>query len=71
MAAAILGSTIALFCTSALSLAIDSIEKIYRNSGRYPLQKSEIEIMKSSGVYSEDNRDLLNEEFESYPQKYE
>ena len=71
MSAAILGSIIAVFCTSALSLAVNSIEKIFRNAGRYPLQKNEIEILQSAGVDSEINRQLLNEDFQLYPQKYE
>jgi len=71
MAPAILGSIIALFCTSALTLAVDSIERVFRNAGRYPLQKFEIEMIKSAGLYSQININSLNEEFQSYPQTYE
>jgi hypothetical protein len=70
MAASIVGSIIAMMATSALILTIESIEKTYSNAGRYPLKTQEKQILINAQLNTEQNRNKLIEDLNSFPQKY-
>ena len=70
MVASIVGSIIAMMATSALILTIESIEKTYSNAGRYPLKTQEKQILINAQLNTEQNRNKLIEDLNSFPQKY-
>tara|TARA_B100000579_G_C22542092_1_gene715722 strand:- start:227 stop:436 length:210 start_codon:yes stop_codon:yes gene_type:complete len=65
-----LGIIIAAVSISTLMLSIQSIEKSYRNAGKYSLTQYEMEIINSAGLNSESNLNLLKGDIESLPQSY-
>tara|TARA_B100000214_G_C23766034_1_gene534467 strand:+ start:336 stop:548 length:213 start_codon:yes stop_codon:yes gene_type:complete len=69
MASAILGGIIAALATTGLVIAVESVERAFRNAGRYPLTNNEIKILQSAGLNSETNIIILNTELKVMPQK--
>ena len=65
-----LGVLIAAISISSLMLSIQSIEKSYRNAGKQSLTQQELEMIKSAGLISESNLNLLNGDIENLPQSY-
>ena len=65
-----LGVMIAAISISTLMLAIQSMEKSYRNAGKYSLTQNEIEIIKSAGINSESNINLIKGDIDSLPQSF-
>ena len=64
------GVMIAAISISTLMLAIQSMEKSYRNAGKYSLTQNEIEIIKSAGINSESNINLIKGDIDSLPQSF-
>ena len=65
-----LGVMIAAISISTLMLAIQSMEKSYRNAGKYSLTQNEIEIIKSAGINSVSNINLIKGDIDSLPQSF-
>ena len=70
MTESFIGLMIAAIATSSLMLAIKSMEKSYRNAGKYSLTQNEIEIIKSAGINSESNINLIKGDIDSLPQSF-
>tara|TARA_Y100001978_G_C23362761_1_gene277294 strand:+ start:294 stop:506 length:213 start_codon:yes stop_codon:yes gene_type:complete len=68
MASSIVGLIISSFAFSGLVLSYQYIEQTYRNSIRYPLNKSEKEILQSAGLSNSNNIQALNLDLKSLPQ---
>ena len=65
-----LGVMIAAISISALMLSIQSMEKSFRKAGKYALTQDEHEIIKSAGLNSENNLNLLKEDIDNLPQSF-
>ena len=70
MTESFIGILISALAISALMLSIESIEKSYRNAGKYSLTQNELQIINSSGLNTKENINLLKTDIESLPQKY-
>ena len=68
MASSIVGLLISTFAFSGLVLSYEYIEKTYRNSIRYPLNKYEEDILQSAGLSNTINIQSLNLDLKSMPQ---
>ena len=68
MASSIVGLLISTFAFSGLVLSYEYIEKTYRNSIRYPLNKYEKDILQSAGLSNTINIQSLNLDLKSMPQ---
>ena len=64
------GLTIAAVSISTLMLSIQSMEKSYRNAGKYSLTQQDLEIINSAGLNSESNLNLLKGDIENLPQSF-
>ena len=65
-----LGVMIAAISISSLMLSIQSIEKSYRNAGKYSLTEQELRIINTAGLNSESNINLLKGDIGSLPQSF-
>tara|TARA_Y100001968_G_scaffold333866_1_gene400314 strand:+ start:3993 stop:4205 length:213 start_codon:yes stop_codon:yes gene_type:complete len=65
-----IGLIIAAMAISSLMLSIESIEKSFRNAGRHSLTKSELEILNSAGINTEQNINILKNDIQNIPQNY-
>ena len=70
MIGASIGSLIAVLATSALVLTVTTIEKLYRNAGRYPLKTEEIELLINADLNNDQNINIIKTSLESLPQNY-
>ena len=70
MIGASIGSLIAILATSALVLTVSTIEKLYKNAGKYPLQNEEIQILINAGLNNDQNLNILKTSIDSLPQNY-
>lgn len=70
MSDAILGSIIVSIATGTLFLAVQSAEKAFRNAGKYPPTKYEVELLRKSGYSDEKSKALLKSDLESFPIKF-
>jgi len=70
MAASFLGILISAMAISSLMLSIQSMEKSYRNAGKYSLTQVEIEIINSADLDSTTSINLLKNDIENLPQQY-
>ncbi len=61
---------IASIAISSLMLSIQSMEKSYRNAGKYSLTQEEIQIINSAGLNSQNNLNLLKGDIENLPQSF-
>ena len=64
------GLAIAAVSISTLMLSIQSMEKSYRNAGKYSLTQQDLEIINSAGLNSESNLNLLKGDIENLPQSF-
>ena len=65
-----IGLMIASIAISSLMLAIQSMEKSYRNAGKYSLTQQELLIIKNAGLNSQSNIKLLKEDINNLPQSF-
>ncbi len=65
-----IGLTIAAVAISTLMLSIQSMEKSYRNAGKYSLTQQDLEIINSAGLNSPSNLNLLKGDIENLPQSF-
>ena len=65
-----LGLMIAAISISSLMLSIQSMEKSFRNAGKYSLTQDELEIINSAGLNSENNLNLLKGDIDNLPQSF-
>ena len=70
MTESFIGLMIAAVATSSLMLAIKSMEKSYRNAGKYSLTKQELIIINNAGLNSQSNIKLLKEDIKNLPQSF-
>ena len=70
MVESFLGIMIASIAISSLMLSIQSIEKSFKNAGKYSLTQNELKIINSAGLKSESNIKLIKEDIDSLPQTY-
>ena len=65
-----IGILISAMAISTLMLSIQTVEKAYRNAGKYSLTKNEYEIIKSANLNSESNLNLIKNDVDNLPQSY-
>ena len=70
MTESFLGILISAMAVSTLMLSIQTVEKAYRNAGKYSLTNNEFEIIKSANLNSESNLNLLKNDLDNLPQSY-
>ena len=70
MTESFIGLMIAAIATSSLMLAIKSMEKSYRNAGKYSLTQQELIIINNAGLNSQSNINLLKEDINNLPQSF-
>ena len=70
MTVSFIGVLIAAMSISSLMISIQSIEKSFRNAGKYSLTQKEYEIINSAGLSSSTNINLLKRDIENLPQSY-
>ena len=70
MTESFLGILISAMALSTFMLSIQSIEKAYRNAGKHSLTSEEIDIIKSAGLNTEINFNLLKTDINNLPQKF-
>ena len=70
MTESFIGLMIAAIATSSLMLAIKSMEKSYRNAGKYSLTQQELIIINNAGLNSQSNIKLLKEDIQNLPQSF-
>ena len=70
MVESFLGIMIASIAISSLMLSIQSIEKSFKNAGKYSLTQNELKIINSAGLKSESNIKLIKEDIDNLPQTY-
>lgn len=70
MVESFIGVIIAAISISSLMLSIQSMEKSYRNAGKYSLTEHDIEIINSAGLNSQSNLILLKGDIENLPQSF-
>tara|TARA_E500000331_G_C17020625_1_gene610606 strand:- start:461 stop:673 length:213 start_codon:yes stop_codon:yes gene_type:complete len=70
MTESFIGLMIAAIATSSLMLAIKSMEKSYRNAGKYSLTQQELIIINNAGLNSQSNINLLKEDIQNLPQSF-
>ena len=70
MTESLLGMLIAAMAISSLMLAVQTIEKSYRNAGKHSLTQQELELINSAGLNTESNIILLKSDIESLPQTF-
>ena len=70
MTESFIGLMIASIAISSLMLAIQSMEKSYRNAGKYSLTQQELIIIKNAGLNSQSNINLLKEDINNLPQSF-
>ena len=71
MASSIIGTLIAVMATSSLLLAVESLEKTYKNAGTYNLTKKEKILLSNAGQNTTENRNILeNQTFLNLPSNY-
>ena len=70
MTESFLGILISAMAISTLMLSIQTVEKAYRNAGKYSLTQNEFEIINSANLNSESNLNLLKNDIENLPQSY-
>ena len=70
MIGASVGSLIAILATSALVLTVSNIEKLYKNAGKYPLKKEEIQLLINANLNNDQNINIIQTSLDSLPQNY-
>ena len=71
MASSIIGTLIAAMATASLLLAVESLEKTYKNAGTYNLTKKEKNLLSNAGLNSTENKNILeNQTFLNLPSHY-
>ena len=70
MIGASVGSLIAILATSALVLTVSNIEKLYKNAGKYPLKKEEIQLLINANLNNDQNINIIQTSLDSLPQSY-
>ncbi len=70
MIESVLGIMIASIAISSLMLSIQSIEKSFKNAGKYSLTQNELKIINSAGLKSESNIKIIKEDIDNLPQTY-
>ena len=65
-----LGVVIASIGVSTLVLSIQSMEKSYRNAGKYSLTQQELKTINSAGLNSESNLNALKEDIDNLAQAF-
>ena len=65
-----LGVMIAAVSISSLMLSIQSMEKSYRNAGKYSLTQQEVETINSAGLSSASNLNIIKVDIDNLPQSY-
>ncbi len=70
MVESFLGIMIASIAISSLMLSIQSIEKSFKNAGKYSLTQNELKIINSAGLKSESNIKIIKEDIDNLPQTY-
>ena len=70
MIGASVGSLIAILATSALVLTVSNIEKLYKNAGKYPLKKEEIQVLINADLNNDQNINIIQTSLDSLPQNY-
>jgi len=65
-----IGILISAMAISTLMLSIQTVEKSYRNAGKYSLTQNEFEIINSANLNSESNLNLLKNDIDNLPQSY-
>ena len=70
MTESFLGILISAMAISTLMLSIQSVEKAYRNAGKYSINSNEYEIIKSANLNSQSNLNLLKSDLDNLPQSY-
>mgnify|MGYP001030130206 FL=1 len=70
MTESLIGLMIASIAISSLMLAIQSMEKSYRNAGKYSITQQELLIINNAGLNSQYNIKLLKEDINNLPQSF-
>ena len=71
MVSSIIGTLIAAMATASLLLAVESLEKIYKNAGNYNLTRKEKNLLSNAGLNSPENKNILeNQTFVNLPSHY-
>ena len=70
MIGASIGSLIAVLATSSLVLTVSNIEKLYKNAGKYPLKKEEIQVLINANLNNDQNINIIQTSLDLLPQSY-
>ncbi len=70
MSDSFLGAIIVSIATGALFLSVQTAEKAFRNAGKYPLTKYELQLLREAGYSNDESINLLITDLDSYSTKY-